>query len=100
MWFLQGQTQVGNIALGEYLDRHSGLVHPMIRQRVAQDSGVSLARHLDASEPVGNTAQVGERVPHGVCAGSASTEECRVNVEQYKFHGAPYLFRVGLTRVV
>src|SRR5207244_1958322 len=47
MWLLQGQTQVGNIALVEHLDRHHGLVHLMLPECFAQDSGVGLARHLD-----------------------------------------------------
>jgi hypothetical protein len=46
----------------------------MLQERIAEDSGVGLARHLDASEPIGNTAQVGEGIPHSVCTCGASTQ--------------------------
>src|SRR4029453_6104948 len=91
MRFLEGQTEAGDIALVEHLNRHHSLVQLMLDEGFAEDRTIGLARHLDTSKSIRNPAQLCENVTHRVCAGRACTYQRRVNIKQHKFHGSPYL---------
>jgi hypothetical protein len=62
----------------------------MMDEGFAEDRYIGFARHLNASKPIRNPAQLCENITHRVCAGRACTYQRRVNIKQHKFHGSPY----------
>src|SRR5438874_8722069 len=89
MRFLEGQTEAGDIALVEHIDRHHCLVQLMLDEGFAEDRYIGLPRHLDTSKSIRNPTQFYENITHRVCAGCACTYQRRVNIKQPKFHGSP-----------
>src|SRR5215831_6481180 len=89
MRLLEGQTEAGDIALVEHINRHYRLVQLMMDEGFAEDRYIGLTRHLDTSKPIRNPTQLCENVTHRVCAGCACTYQRRVNIKQHKFHGSP-----------
>jgi hypothetical protein len=73
MRFLQSQAEARDIVLVEDIARHCSLVEMMLDERFAKNGHVGLARHLNASKPIRNSAQLRENVTHRVCAGRACT---------------------------